>query len=87
MYNFFGLFFKSPNRSFVPFHFINEKYCFLVKKSFGSNTDTSLNMLMLQMSTRKGSTDIHEFDGRFLGLHAHYKVTSVIGHIFRCLFI
>lgn len=35
-----------------------------------------------QMSTRKGSTDVHEFDGRFLGHHAHYKVTSVIGHVF-----
>ncbi|KAF8022134.1 hypothetical protein BT93_G2318 [Corymbia citriodora subsp. variegata] len=35
-----------------------------------------------QMSTRKGSTDVHEFDGVFLGFNAHYKVTSVIGHVF-----
>ncbi|TYI61141.1 hypothetical protein E1A91_D10G152000v1 [Gossypium mustelinum] len=35
-----------------------------------------------QMSTRKGSTEVHEFNGKFLGFHAHYKVTSVIGHVF-----
>ncbi|XP_028759686.1 DNA topoisomerase 3-beta [Neltuma alba] len=35
-----------------------------------------------QMSTRKGSTEIHEFEGIFLGSRAHFKVTSVIGHIF-----
>ncbi|KAK9288869.1 hypothetical protein L1049_017335 [Liquidambar formosana] len=35
-----------------------------------------------QMSTRRGSTDVHEFDGQFCGFHAHFKVTSVIGHIF-----
>ncbi|KAL5075977.1 hypothetical protein RYX36_014961 [Vicia faba] len=35
-----------------------------------------------QMSTRRGSTDVHEFDGRFLGAHARFKVTSVIGHVF-----
>ncbi|KAG7995301.1 hypothetical protein I3843_01G102700 [Carya illinoinensis] len=35
-----------------------------------------------QMSTRKGSTDVHEFDGMFRGFHAHFKVTSVIGHVF-----
>ncbi|KAI6693900.1 hypothetical protein NL676_021610 [Syzygium grande] len=35
-----------------------------------------------QMSTRRGSTDVHEFDGAFLGFNAHYKVTSVIGHVF-----
>ncbi|GAV58966.1 hypothetical protein CFOL_v3_02499 [Cephalotus follicularis] len=34
------------------------------------------------MSTRRGSTEIHEFDGKFLGYHVHYKVTSVIGHVF-----
>lgn len=36
-----------------------------------------------QMFTRKGSTDVHEFDGKFLGSHAQFKVTSVIGHVFR----
>ncbi|KAI4310696.1 hypothetical protein MLD38_035652 [Melastoma candidum] len=36
-----------------------------------------------QMSTRKGSTDVHEFDGWFLsGIPVRYKVTSVIGHVF-----
>ncbi|GMH18631.1 hypothetical protein Nepgr_020472 [Nepenthes gracilis] len=35
-----------------------------------------------QMSTRRGSTEIHEFDGNFLRAHAHFKVTSVIGHVF-----
>ncbi|XP_008792952.1 DNA topoisomerase 3-beta isoform X1 [Phoenix dactylifera] len=35
-----------------------------------------------RMSTRRGSTDVHEFDGMFRGLHAHFKVTSVIGHVF-----
>ncbi|KAK7306407.1 hypothetical protein VNO77_44346 [Canavalia gladiata] len=35
-----------------------------------------------QMFTRKGSTDIHEFEGKFLGSSARFKVTSVIGHIF-----
>uniref|UniRef100_A0A803LTH0 DNA topoisomerase n=1 Tax=Chenopodium quinoa TaxID=63459 RepID=A0A803LTH0_CHEQI len=36
-----------------------------------------------KMSTRRGSTEVHEFDGKFLGLHSYYKVTSVIGHVFR----
>ncbi|RWW28314.1 hypothetical protein GW17_00007221 [Ensete ventricosum] len=35
------------------------------------------------MSTRRGSTDVHEFDGQFRGYHVRYKVTSVIGHVFR----
>ncbi|CAN0870597.1 DNA topoisomerase 3-beta [Linum grandiflorum] len=35
-----------------------------------------------KMFTRKGSTDVHEFDAMFLGFPAHYKVTSVIGHVF-----
>ncbi|XP_021624934.1 DNA topoisomerase 3-beta isoform X2 [Manihot esculenta] len=34
------------------------------------------------MFTKRGSTEVHEFDGTFLGFPAHYKVTSVIGHIF-----
>ncbi|XP_030507422.2 DNA topoisomerase 3-beta isoform X1 [Cannabis sativa] len=34
------------------------------------------------MSTRRGSTDVHEFDGNFLGFRAQYRVTSVIGHVF-----
>lgn len=35
-----------------------------------------------QMSTRRGSTEVHEFDGVFLGFNVQYKVTSVIGHVF-----
>lgn len=35
-----------------------------------------------QMSTRRGSTEVHEFDGKFLGLRSHFRVTSVIGHVF-----
>lgn len=35
-----------------------------------------------QMTTRRGATEVHEFDGMFLGFHAHYRVTSVIGHVF-----
>lgn len=35
-----------------------------------------------QKFTRKGSTEVHEFDGKFLGAQAHFKVTSVIGHVF-----
>ncbi|XP_009371098.1 DNA topoisomerase 3-beta isoform X1 [Pyrus x bretschneideri] len=35
-----------------------------------------------QMSTRRGSTEVHEFEGKFLGVHVHFKVTSVIGHVF-----
>ncbi|KAJ0463670.1 putative DNA topoisomerase [Helianthus annuus] len=39
--------------------------------------------LILQMSSRRGSTEVHEFDGTFLGYRVQYKVTSVIGHVFR----
>ncbi|XP_010247445.1 PREDICTED: DNA topoisomerase 3-beta isoform X1 [Nelumbo nucifera] len=35
-----------------------------------------------RVSSQKGSTEVHEFDGTFLGVRAHYKVTSVIGHVF-----
>ncbi|KAM7277602.1 hypothetical protein ACFE04_004736 [Oxalis oulophora] len=35
-----------------------------------------------KMLTRKSSLDVHEFDGKFLGQNVHYKVTSVIGHVF-----
>lgn len=41
----------------------------------------------MQMSTRKGSTDVHEFDGTFQGSYANFKVTSVIGHVLRFCFI
>jgi len=35
------------------------------------------------MNTRRGSTEVHEFDGKFLRAPARFKVTSVIGHVFR----
>ncbi|PWA91809.1 DNA topoisomerase, type IA [Artemisia annua] len=35
-----------------------------------------------RMSSRRGSTEVHEFDGTFLGYRVQYKVTSVIGHVF-----
>lgn len=34
------------------------------------------------MTTRRGSTDVHQFEGKFRGSLAEYKVTSVIGHVF-----
>lgn len=36
--------------------------------------------------TRRGTTPVHEFSGTFRGQHAFYKVTSVIGHVFRFVF-
>ncbi|GAU31076.1 hypothetical protein TSUD_322130 [Trifolium subterraneum] len=35
-----------------------------------------------KMYTRKGSTEVHEFEGKFLRGPARFKVTSVIGHVF-----
>lgn len=35
------------------------------------------------MNTRRGSTEVHEFEGKFLRAPARFKVTSVIGHVFR----
>lgn len=61
----------------MPFVFIVEFQVLLTLKA---------NIWMLQMSTRRGSTEVHEFDGFFLGFHARFKVTSVIGHVFRSLF-
>jgi hypothetical protein len=61
----------------MPFVFIIEFQVLLTLKA---------NIWMLQMSTRRGSTDVHEFDGIFHGFHARFKVTSVIGHVFRSLF-
>lgn len=33
------------------------------------------------MHSRRGQLDVHEFDGIFLGRPAHFKMTSVIGHV------
>lgn len=35
-----------------------------------------------KMNTRRGSTEVHEFEGKFLRAPARFKVTSVIGHVF-----
>ncbi|QHO36826.1 DNA topoisomerase 3-beta [Arachis hypogaea] len=35
------------------------------------------------MFTRRVSTEVHEFDGVFFGSPVQFKVTSVIGHVFR----
>lgn len=34
------------------------------------------------MHSRKGTTEVHEFEGMFNGFRAYFKVTSVIGHVF-----
>ncbi|KAK9804028.1 hypothetical protein WJX73_004084 [Symbiochloris irregularis] len=34
-----------------------------------------------QMHSRRGQLDVHEFEGRFQGRPAHFKMTSVIGHV------
>ncbi|KAJ6973215.1 DNA topoisomerase 3-beta isoform X1 [Populus alba x Populus x berolinensis] len=36
-----------------------------------------------QMHSRKGTTEVHEFEGMFNGFPAYFKVTSVTGHVFR----
>lgn len=33
------------------------------------------------MHSRRGQLDVHEFEGRFQGRPAHFKMTSVIGHV------
>lgn len=38
-------------------------------------------VLCMQMHSRRAALDVHEFDGRFRGAPAHFKVTSVIGHV------
>ncbi|GJY82952.1 DNA topoisomerase 3-beta isoform X1 [Tanacetum coccineum] len=40
--------------------------------------------ILARMSLRRGSTEVHEFDGTFLGYRVQYKVTSVIDHVLRC---
>lgn len=55
----------------------------MLKKGSWLQSTINENSKISQMSTRRGSTDVHEFDGVFLGHCAQYKVTSVIGHVFR----
>jgi DNA topoisomerase-3 len=35
-----------------------------------------------KFKTHKGTVPVHEFEGTFQGQYAHYKSTSVIGHIY-----
>lgn len=33
------------------------------------------------MHSRRSALEVHEYDGSFLGRAAHYRMTSVIGHV------
>ena len=35
----------------------------------------------MQMYSRRSALEVHEYDGSFLGRTAHFKMTSVIGHV------
>eukprot|EP00878_Enallax_costatus_P033145 GHUV01036535.1.p1 GENE.GHUV01036535.1~~GHUV01036535.1.p1 ORF type:complete len:508 (+),score=89.61 GHUV01036535.1:521-2044(+) len=35
-----------------------------------------------QLHSRRGALEVHEFSGSFLGQQAHFKMTSVIGHVY-----
>lgn len=35
----------------------------------------------LQIYSRRSFLEVHEYDGTFQGRSAHYKMTSVIGHV------
>jgi hypothetical protein len=37
---------------------------------------------ILQMHSRRGALEVHEFDGTFQGSRAHFRMTSVIGHVY-----
>jgi DNA topoisomerase-3 len=34
------------------------------------------------MHSRRGALEVHEFDGSFQGARAHFRMTSVIGHVY-----
>jgi DNA topoisomerase-3 len=36
----------------------------------------------MQAHYRKGFLDVHEWNGTFMGQPAHFKMTSVIGHVY-----
>lgn len=38
-------------------------------------------LLMLQVHSRRGYLEVHEFEGHFQGAPAHFRMTSVIGHV------
>jgi hypothetical protein len=38
--------------------------------------------LTLQLHSRRGALDVHEFDGTFQGTRVHFRMTSVIGHVY-----
>ncbi|KAL8120958.1 hypothetical protein AgCh_017940 [Apium graveolens] len=52
------------------------------KPSIAFSIATALSAGQVLMSSRRGSTEVHEFEAMFQGQKAHYKVTSVIGHVF-----
>ena len=35
----------------------------------------------MQMCSRRSFLEVHEYDGTFQGRNAHFKMTSVIGHV------
>ena len=35
----------------------------------------------MQMHSRRGSLDVHEYEGTFKGRNALFRMTSVIGHV------
>ena len=41
-----------------------------------------MNLFCMQMSSRRAALDVHEFDGIFMGGNAHFRMTSVIGHVY-----
>ena len=36
---------------------------------------------VMQFSSRRSALEVHEYDGTFKGRSAHFKMTSVIGHV------
>lgn len=42
---------------------------------------TGMRCVCLQMSSRRGALEVHEFQGTFKGQPANFKMTSVIGHV------
>lgn len=62
-------------------------FCFLniflsFQCSFHVQIFVGFNPLIMRMSSWRVSTEVHEFNGAFLGYQVQCKVTSVIGHVF-----
>lgn len=46
------------------------------------NTYATRQLLFeLQMHSRRSALEVHDYDGNFLGRAAHFRMTSVIGHV------